>query len=629
MKTCMLSSTGRPPPRAWAVWGVATSLCLLSGCESTGPKVDANTFPVPITYRNALTAEQQAAPAPIPGSVRVDWWKQFGSDELNRLVDRALAYNADIRVATLQVAQAKIRADQARAGRLPSLTAPVRAVVQSQGGSNTNAQQNSQATLAGTFRLDVWGEQRALVDSADMQLARAVHERENVQRNTIGSLVNAYIAYLSVSDSILIARENESVAAEILRSVEKRMVLGDATADDLEQQRAVLFSQQVVLPGLENQQEDLRNAISRLVGALPGNLVLSDKGLDALQLPTVQTGLPSALLLGRPDIRMMEARMRAANANIDVARARLLPPLDLSSQVGYSGATLVSLFQPQNFLVNTAAALVMSIFDGGVKRGEQAFAQTYYEEMVETYGKTVLQAVRDVESALVNLKTTGRRLEAQKAVTRSALNIFKIGSDAFAAGAIDQTALLESRKNYQRSADETQRVKADLLRAYANLSYALGLGAVLNEAAEEFTPGKRLKTAFAGDLRVGAVDGVPVLLADALTPTNTLGQWEVELPGVFHRSSLLPLWRDLDARYAGGAGGSGGSATPWVRAAHVDHIEGEAQSAEAWYRVFLTGFKEQKITASYCDTLLQAGQGCKVVADPRGGQKSSFLGRSQ
>jgi NodT family efflux transporter outer membrane factor (OMF) lipoprotein len=614
--------------RTCTTWSAAIALCLLAGCQSTGAKLDANNFPIPGTYRNALAIEQTEQAVQPTAAVRTDWWTQYGSEELNRLVDRALAHNADLRVATLQVAQAKIRADQARAGRWPSLTAPVRAVVQGQG-SSTDSQQNSQAGMAGAFRLDVWGEQRALVDSADMQLVRAVHERENVQRNTIGALVNAYIAYLSVSDSMLVARENEAVAAEILRSVEKRMALGDATADDLEQQRAVLFSQQVVLPGLENQQEDLRNTISRQVGALPGHLVLSEKGLDALQLPTVKTGLPSALLLGRPDIRMMEARMRAANANIDVARARLLPPVDLSAQVGYTGATLASLLQPQNFVLNTAAALVMSIFDGGVKQGEKAFAQSYYQEMVETYGKTVLQAVRDVESALANLKSTGRRLEAQKAVTRSALNLFKIGSDAFAVGAIDQSGLLQSRRNYQRSADETQRAKAELLRAYANLSYALGLGAVLNEAAEEFAPGKRLQTAFAGDLRVGPVDGRPVLLADALTPSNAIGQWEVELPGVFHRSSLLPLWRDLDARYASVPAGAGESAQPWIRAAHLDHIEGGPQNGEAWYRVFVTGFKEQKVTTSYCDTLLQAGQGCKVVPDPRGGQKSSFLGRSQ
>lgn len=594
---------------------MAAMLFLLAGCESTGPKVEAITFPLPPVYRNAAIPNKDA---PTAGAIHKNWWTHYGSEELNRLVDRALAHNADLRVATLQVAQAKIRADQARAGRLPTLTAPVRAVVQNQGGS-TDSQQNSQLGLAGTFRLDVWGEQRALVDSTDMQLTRAVHDRENIQRNTIGSLVNVYIAFLSVSDSILIARENEAVAADILRSVEKRMSLGDATADDLEQQRAVLFSQQVVLPGLENQQEDLRNAISRLVGALPGNLVLSENGLAALQPPALQAGLPSELLLGRPDIRMMEARMRAANANIEVARARLLPSIDLTSQVGYSGATLANLFQPQNFLINTAAALAVSIFDGGVKRGEQAFAQSYYEEMVETYGKTVLQAVRDVESALAYLTASSRRLEAQKSVTRSALNIFKIGSDAYTAGAIDQTALLETRKNYQRSADETQRVKADLLRSYATLAYTLGLGSVLDEGSDRLGTASSAQTNMGGDVWVGAVDGAPALIADTLTPARSIGHWAVELPGVFHRSSLLPLWRDLRARYASGLQGTS------IRAAHLDHIENASEAGEAWYRVFVTGFTEKEVSSAYCDTLLEAGQGCKVLADPRGGQRSSFL----
>ncbi len=625
MQPRMRSSTDRPPISVCAGWGawvyVCLYLCLLSACESTGPKVDTNPFPLPPAYRNAMVRNEAVITADI---VRANWWTQYRSDELNRLVDRALAYNADLRVATLQIAQAKIRADQARGGRLPTVSAPVRVVVQGQG-TTSDSQQNSQAGLMGTFRLDVWGEQRALVDSADMQLVRAVHERENVQRNIIGSLVNAYIAYLSVSDSMSIARENEVVATEMLRSVQKRMALGDATADELEQQRAALFSQQVVLPSLENQQEDLRNAISGLVGGLPGHLTLSEQGLDTLQLPTVKSGLPSALLLSRPDIRMMEARMRSANANIEVARARLLPPIDLSSQVGYSGATLASLFQPQNFLVNTAAALAVSIFDGGVKKGEQVFAQSYYEEMVETYRKTVLQAVREVESALANLNTTARRLQAQKDVTRSALNIFKIASDAFAAGAIDQTALLESRKNYQRSAEETQRVKAELFRSYANLSYGLGLGAVLNEVAGEYTSSKELQNALASDLKVGTVDGLQALLTDTLTPFSPIGRWEVELPGVFHRSSLLPLWRDLDATYVDVAGQSG---KPWIRAAHLDHIEGASQIGEAWYRVFVTGFQEQRDSTRYCDTLLKAGQGCKAMPEPRGGKKSSFLGGS-
>ena len=596
-----VSATGHI--RRLAIVAALASVGFLTACESTGPKVDGGNIPIPGTYRNAAVTGE---PETTVSSIRPDWWTQYGSEELNRLVDRSLAHNADLRVATLQVAQAKIRADQARAGRLPLITAPVRAVVQRQG-ATTDSQQNSQASLIGSFRLDVWGEQRALADSADMQLARAVRERENVQRNTIGNLVNAYISFLSVSDSMLIARENEAVAAEMLVSVEKRMALGDATANDLEQQQAVLFSQQVVLPGLENQQEDLLNNISRLVGALPGNLALTERGLDALQLPTLQAGLPSALLFDRPDIRMMEARMRAANANIDVARARLLPPIDLSAQMGYSGATLASLLQPQNFLASTAAALALTIFDGGVKKGEQAYAQSYYEEMVETYGKTVLQAIREVESAIVTLKTTSRRMEAQKSLTRSALNIYKIGSDAYAAGAIDQTALLESRKNYQRSADETQRVKAELLRSQATLAYALGMGSRIVEAPTNRGPNVAQLSQLPGDLRVGRKGGVPTLETFAPSALKNDDYWEVEIPGVYHHSSLLPLWRDLQARF------TVGSDQLWLRAVHLDHVEGVAESNEAWYRLFAFGFVGKNAATAYCTVLRESGQNCSVA----------------
>jgi NodT family efflux transporter outer membrane factor (OMF) lipoprotein len=586
---------------------VAILLYLLAGCESTGPKVEAGTFPLPPVYRNATAT---AEPIPMTDTVNPNWWTQYGSEELNRLVDRALAYNADLRVATLQVAQAKIRADQARAGRLPTISAPVRAVVQSQG-TTSDSQQNSQVGLLGTFRLDVWGEQSALVDSADMQMVRAVHERENTQRNTIGNLVNAYVAYLSVSDSMLIARENEAVAADILRTVERRMALGDATANDLEQQRAVLFSLQVVLPGLENQQEDLRNVISRLVGALPSNLVLLEQGLDALQLPKVQTGLPSALLLGRPDIRMMEARMRAANANIEVARARLLPPIDFSSQVGYSGATLASLFQPQNFLINTAAALAVSIFDGGVKRGEQAFAHSYYEEMVETYGKTVLQAVREVEGALATLKTAGRRLEAQRAVTRSALNIFKIGSEAYAAGAIDHTALLESRKNYQRSADETQRVKAELLRSYANLAYALGLGATTAEQYEFHGDSWVL------DAKDAATKLSPYAFGSSRGETHERRskdrdiQWMIEFPEVFPSAAIHPFWRDLQVRFPDETKGKSlNGVSQWSEDKSPVEIG-------AWFRLKIGHFFTDKEALAFCRKVTSGQGSCKTESVQR------------
>ena len=449
---------------------ISLPLFVLSGCETNQPRVEIRQPALPSNYRNSEpTAVASLSLASSPAS----WWQQYGSTELDRLVKQAVANNSDLRIARLQITQAKIRSDQSRAGKLPTITAPLRAAFQTTGGS-TDAQQSSQAGLLATWRVDVWGEQSALIESADLQFWRAVHASENVQRNLIASLVSSYIAYLSAGDGLELARQNDAISQELLKTTEQRFALGDATANELEQLRANLYAQQAIIPSLENQQEDIRITIARLLGTVPGSVELSAKGVDELLLPTVSSGLPSSLLLRRPDIRMMEARMRAANADIEVARARLLPPIDLSVQGGYSGLSIAQLLQPQNFLLSTIASLAVTIFDGGRREGEKAYANAYYEEMVETYAQTVLQAIREVESALSTLRSTNLRLDAQKRSTRATLNLFKIASESFLLGAVDLTTVLDTRKNYQRSVDETQKLKADLLRSYVNLSQALG-----------------------------------------------------------------------------------------------------------------------------------------------------------
>ena len=126
MRRCMRSDGCWLSTRSTSAWGIVALLFLLAGCETTGPKVDTNTLSLPSAYRNALASTEMASTG---ASVQSDWWKQYGSGELDRLVDRALAFNPDLRIATLQVAQAKIRADQVRGGRLPTLTAPVLSLI--------------------------------------------------------------------------------------------------------------------------------------------------------------------------------------------------------------------------------------------------------------------------------------------------------------------------------------------------------------------------------------------------------------------------------------------------------------------------------------------------------------------
>lgn len=440
------------------------------GCAGTAPSKPALALAMPEVYQAALPVTASAAADAVKSEV---WWQAYGSSELNRLISQALTTNPDLKIAASQVVQARLRADQVGAGRLPTLTAPVRAAVGS--GTGGEALQNSQASLQGTYRVDIWGEQSAQSESAERLVWRAIYERENLQRNLTSALVSTYISYLVASDSVSIARENETIAKDILQTVERRTAAGDATLEELEQQRTALYLQQATLPGLENQREDLRNALSRLVGVLPRDIVLLSSSVDQLTTPTVDVGLPSRLLLNRPDIRVVEARMQAANANIAVARARLLPPVDLALQSGYNGLGLGQLLQPQNLFWNGVASLAVTIFDGGRRDADKALAQAAYEEMVITYGQTVYQAIRDVESALTGLRSANLRLDAQKRATRSALSLLGVNVEAYSLGATDLMTLLEARRAYQRSMDESKRAKADALNSYAKLSQALGM----------------------------------------------------------------------------------------------------------------------------------------------------------
>jgi outer membrane protein, multidrug efflux system len=581
-------------------WGLACVAALLSGCQ-TPPPVDATvSLPIPRTFQHVVPVAAEAeAPREAPFLAR-QWWRSLGSEELNRLVDRALANNPDLRIATLQIVQAKVRSDQVHAGGLPTITAPLRSAIQAPGGSVGTVpvaggvgttQKSFQTSLAGTFRLDVWGEQSALNESSDLQLSRTIYERENVQRNVISGLVTAYVGYLALNDAVRFAQKNETVAQSVLRAIEQRVAVQDATLTELEQQRAAVFVQQAVMPALEQQREDVRNTIAQLLGTVTGEVALSGVGLDALVLPSIALGLPSSLLLQRPDVRMVEARMRAAHADMDVARARLLPPVDLSAQAGGSALSIAQLLQPQSLFWNAIASVAVTVFDGGRRAGDKAYAKAYYEEMVATYGRTVYQAVREVDSALSSVRNTGQRLTAQQGATKSALHIFNLANSAYAAGAIDLGSLLDAQRNYQKHQDELQHVTADVMKGYVNLAQSLGAGA---------------------DLRGAVLNGHFILSSDArFLPAPVPGYWEAELPGVFHGSAIEFVQNDMAYRFPAVMDGR------FLRGEYLGQADGPGEAKNAWYRLYVAGFENKNAVDAFCSILLNAQQNCRSLEAAR------------
>ena len=630
-----------------AVFGRAHRvLCLgffavvLPGCAIKRNGYDVPQMALPAQYKNATPADADTKSASKNSTVSpvklnvpqeaglAEWWRSFGNSELVELVDRGLANNSDVRIATLRMAQAKAHADQAHAGLMPTISAPFGEAIQMPGGAvgggipvgadNRAPQKSYQASLRGSWRADVWGEQSSLAESAKFQLWRAAFERDNVQRNLVANLASSYVEFLSLNDRLRVARENETVLGGMLAAMEARVDVDDATLIDLDQQKVIVFAARSAIHSLEQQREDVLTTIAFLVGTVPGSLKLSSDGLDTLHLPTTVPALPSSLLLRRPDVRMAEAQLLAADADVDVARARLLPPLDLSAQVGYSSLSMAQLFQPSTLFWNGLANFTASIFDGGKLASEKENAQAVHEEMVEAYARTIYQAVREVESALAAIRLTGKRLDSQQEITASARQTWNSSAEAYAMGAIDYMALLDTERTYHRYQDEDQQVKMSLYREYINLFQALGGGA---NFAEQL-PGKGVRPASAQNdtlapdspaapkkvSAAGGIDWVAQSLAEDKDWSPVENFWQVELAGLYYSSTIDATWRDLRTRYPKLM------ENRFVRPRLYGRIEDNTDGKMSWYRVYVGKFATPKAAHELCAALQANYQRCRVVS---------------
>ncbi|OIQ81914.1 toluene efflux pump outer membrane protein TtgF precursor [mine drainage metagenome] len=599
---------------------------------------------LPSQFKNKLPADaHDATAAPpdaneIPQKLKVphdsgltEWWRSFGNRELDELIDRGLANNPDLRVAMLRVAQAKERVDQAKAGKLPTITAPMLTGLQAPGGlvgttpnsgGISQIQRNYQASLQADWHLDVWGEQSSMVESAKFQLWRAVFERDDAQRTMVANLSSAYVEYVSLNDRLKVARENEAVSSNILISLEKRVEVGDATLSDSAQQKAAIFALRATIPSLEQQREDLLNTIAFLVGAVPGTLKLSDNGLDSISSPSVIPGLPSALLLRRPDVRMAEARLLSADADIDVARARILPSIDLTAQGGLSTIIFSQFFMAKSLFWNSIANLSVSIFDNGKKESDKKVSEEAHEEMIESYIRTLNQAMREVEGALATVRLTGKRLEDSRQAVNSAREAWDISTKVYALGGVDYQTFLDTERTYHRYLDEYQHIRMENSRGYIGLFSALGGGV----RPAEPLPGKGARPAVAQGGSVSS-NSPPVLLASSGTfipqSRSTEGVdrawgksgddqvenfWQVELSGIYHRTAIGAVWRDLRVRYPKLM------EDRFLRPRLDGRIEDSEDGQESWYRLYVAKFPSPADADELCAALKASYQRCRIVS---------------
>jgi NodT family efflux transporter outer membrane factor (OMF) lipoprotein len=455
----------------------SSSGCLLT-TDIPDPALD-----VPSVYKEDRALRTDAPPA-------LDWWRGFRSQELTVLMEEAQTVNLDIAAATSRILQADALARTAGAALLPNVSGDASGTrsKSSTGGGGTvtaggtttgggRADHNTfVASLSASYQLDFWGKNRDALLAAESTANANRFDRDTIALTTYASVANAYFQVLASQDRIATANRNISSAQRILNAIQARVNAGTNSDLDLAQQQTVLANQQALIPPLRQTLAQNQNVLATLVARPPESVRITGGSLSSIAAPRITPGLPSDLLIQRPDIRRQEQQLASATANVGSARAQFFPTIQLTGQGGYQSAALAALFMPNSMFYSAAVGLTQPIFDGGAIQANFDLTKAQQDELLQTYRKTVVSAFADVDNALVSIKQTAARLRLQRIVVTSSRRAFELSERQLTAGTIDIVTLLNTQLTLFQAEDVLLQAQLAWLQSYVSLYQALGGG---------------------------------------------------------------------------------------------------------------------------------------------------------
>ncbi len=443
---------------------------LLCACATTAPPLAA---PAPALPSQWSTPGDAVAPT----SISPDWWRSLGGAELDALVQAAQAQSLDIAAAAARMRQAEATARQAGTALLPAMTATADASRQARfsGGSSTDgtAANRYAAGFAASYEIDFWGRQRAGHDSALARLQASAFDQGTVGLTLTAAVADAWLRLVGGRERLAIAMLNLQNAERVLALVDSRTRAGVATALELAQQRGLVAVQHQAIELLRQQVQGHHMALAMLLGQTTPPAVLADT-LALLRPPAIGAGLPADLLVRRPDVARAEAQLAAAHADVQAARAALLPRITLSAGLG------VGADRPdralEHPLYSLAAGLTAPIFDAGRLAAGADIAQARRDELLAQYQAAIVAAMGDAELALQAVAGTDAQTAAQARVLEQAQQAHALAQVRYRAGADTLLTLLDAQRTLYAAQDNAAQLRQARLLASVALYKALGGG---------------------------------------------------------------------------------------------------------------------------------------------------------
>ena len=451
----------------------AAFVCLLSlaSCD-LGPDYSRPAAEFSPAFRASDATAAAAWPAP-------EWWREFGSPELDALIAEAHGKNLDIAASVARVRQADAQLRIAGAALLPSLGASGQASWRQAalpGGRGLGDARQYGLGLDVGYEIDFWGKNRAAEAAAQANAAFSRFDQQTVALTVTTGVATTWFTALALRDRLDVAARNLADAEQTLRVIRGRATAGTASALDVAQQEALVAGVRAQTPNLRNQLEQALIGLGILTGRMPAAMTVRPGTLARLQRPAVAPGLASELLARRPDVAAAEAQLIAANADIKQARAAFFPAIQLTGSGGVQSVALSSLVGPGAVVGALAAGLTQPIFDGGTLRGRLEQAKARYEELVADYRKTVLQAFTDADLALTARHFSGEQEALLREAVARAQRAADIARAQLRAGTVDLLAVLQTQTILYSDQDALAQARQAQFLSVVSLYKALGGG---------------------------------------------------------------------------------------------------------------------------------------------------------
>jgi multidrug efflux system outer membrane protein len=452
---------------------VSVASCTM-GPDYRRPEID-----LPAVHRGAVQTAHAESLADL------EWFELFRDEQLTLLVASALKDSFEVRIAAERVLQARALYGITRSNQVPAVdaVAGVNAVRSPRNGASGAVSPFVDSSLtyveAGFnvgWELDVWGRVRRLNEAARAQYLATEEARRGVITTLVADVADSYLALRALDLELEIARRTRDVADDSLQLTRVRHTSGVGSGLDLRQGEQLLFTAGARIASLEREIAHGENALSLLVGRLPGD-VRRGGPLDTLQAPpSIPAGLPSALLERRPDVRQAEQELIAANAQIGAIKAELFPQIALTGFLGAQSRALSDLLSAPARVASASLGAAAPLFDRGRRRRNVELAEAIHREALVNYQRVVYTAFRDVADALAAYeKTSAQRAEQQRLV--DALRESSRLSNARYRGGIDSyLPVLDSQRNLFEGELELARLHQRELSSIVQLYRALGGG---------------------------------------------------------------------------------------------------------------------------------------------------------